>query len=366
METKRLRSQRLHPSVVVFCRHGDRTPGVLRAVDEPYWKELIAFPLEASGIRSQLTRKGVADLKAVAKELRSRFPLQLNNIEPTRLGLYSTDYERTFQSARTFGEEILGSNGTTSSIKITRNQKKDDPLDPWESDTQYQRLVLEYFSEHPEAQLTLENLRSVERRVLTAPILKEIFSERPFTWLEALDVIICASSNEKSPSSQELKAHADETNTATLTLFRTLYQDPTLRSLATKRILSGLCSWFTQQWCLDVIEEQPSWYKINVNDDFAFIACHDVTLIPLQAVFDWQTLETKWPPYGFYFTFSFDGINVELADSLGCNKTYRWAEFLDIVNLFDDAQQYKQVHEGCGTTAESVVNTRLNLKKGRS
>ena len=232
----------------------------------------------------------------LGREIKERFSGFFSS--DSKIGVYSTDYERTYRSAEIVANVLAHERAVT----VKRQPRKRDPLDPWESLAEFQPAVMSFWQHDPKALAVQQKHRQLEERLLDG-VLSSYFVGREFSWIDALDLVTCAKCYQDAPFAGELCQLENSVKSATSDLYTVLYSDDNINNLAVGGLLGGVGRWIERR--LGTETSGTHLLELDASEDVIFVACHDVNLLPLRVSLGWRD-EGFWPEYGYFVAFEFD------------------------------------------------------------
>ena len=313
--------------VAIIARHGDRTPSIIPAAHESFWRaQLMNTSIPSS--RTQLTKRGDNEMHELGRKLARTYGY-LSNEMTHSLGFYSTDYDRTKQSAGIVASEF-------GSFDVQFQPRKNDPLDPWESISSYPKQVMDFWARPLNTEVLVHDNEFRDELIMAGGALQDYFpNTASFDWVSALDVVFCTSAYPDAPNFEAISNIAAKVIDITTKQFSLLYADDSIRKQAVCGLIAGICEWISPGTEFATSDHN---FRINEKDDFAFISCHDTNLLPLWIALN-QDRKPSWPAYGYYIAFELVGSTVHITDSSG---SMRQKMSLAQFNRFCEAESFME------------------------
>jgi hypothetical protein len=324
MALYRSASSKVNRRVVVFARHGDRTPGSIPPSLETYWLAKLSLEkrsMVASGaqaLRSQLTQEGETQMVRLGEALLAALPW-VKDLQPEQRGFYSTDYDRTKESALLVQSVVEGiSYNRSETHRIHFSDRQHDALDPWESLPGYSDRVLSFYASDAEYTSEVARVEPLKRDLMENSMF-EYFQGDPsrFYWIDAFDIMFCTRAHvSDAPNASKILARAEEIQQTTEKQYGLLYAEQELRRMASGGIFAGLADWTLRR-----TSSGSSVFHINPTDAFSFVACHDVNILPMKFALGWPE-SSSWPGYTDFLAFEASNDGIVVSDQAGRMRSF--------------------------------------------
>ncbi len=311
-------------SVLIFARHGDRTPSI--PIDEDFWKTklpkspILPSYIDEDSIFSQLTSKGLLDMIKLGQNLRISYP----QFDSSQIKFYSTDYDRTRHSSKAVSTSFPLSN--KNNIHFLP-KSIDKFFDPWSS--------------IPAFGVAVNNFFTINKNVEMEQIVKkfQVSLKKPnLSLIEIYDMFICNESHKEDapPIDVELEQFREIIKVETNLQYRALYCDLTIRKYAVGYLAKAIGNYFESQISTSSAKTSNPYSYFDPKASFSFIACHDLNIVPLQKFFFEEQEDTMltWPKYGYQLIFElYSNGMIRIFDSdLKLNKVLSMNDLLTLID----------------------------------